>query len=55
MLSVDLSVHVPGVDSVDGVGIESVYQWEEELIREHLKSLLDDDDDENEETVVSAT
>ncbi|XP_036413664.1 LOW QUALITY PROTEIN: uncharacterized protein CXorf38 homolog [Colossoma macropomum] len=49
MLSVDLSVHVPGVDSVDGheiegVGIESISQWETELLRESLKDLLDNDD-----------
>ncbi|KAK1802905.1 hypothetical protein P4O66_021440, partial [Electrophorus voltai] len=49
MLSVDLSVHVPGVDSVDGanrVGIESISLWETELLRESLKDLLNTDEHE---------
>ncbi|KAK3510835.1 hypothetical protein QTP70_022776 [Hemibagrus guttatus] len=45
MLSVDLSLHIPGVDSVDGatvdgVLIESISQCETELLRESLKRLL---------------
>ncbi|KAB5523381.1 hypothetical protein PHYPO_G00151900 [Pangasianodon hypophthalmus] len=45
MLSVDLSLHIPGVDSVDGakmegVFIESISQCETELLRETLRDLL---------------
>lgn len=45
MMSVDLRVHIPGVDSVDGgetgeVLIESVSQWETELLRESLRDLI---------------
>ncbi|XP_049325976.1 uncharacterized protein CXorf38 homolog isoform X2 [Astyanax mexicanus] len=50
MLSVDLSVHVPGVEHVDGpqmdgaeldgVEIESISHWETELLKESLKDLL---------------
>ncbi|KAK2817930.1 hypothetical protein Q7C36_021863 [Tachysurus vachellii] len=45
MFSVDLSLHIPGVDSVDGatvegVLIESISQCETELLRESLKDLL---------------
>ncbi|XP_072513163.1 uncharacterized protein CXorf38 homolog isoform X2 [Salminus brasiliensis] len=56
MLSVDLSVHVPGVECVDGaetdgeitddMGIESISQWETELLKESLKDLLDNDENE---------
>ncbi|XP_027011767.1 uncharacterized protein CXorf38 homolog isoform X2 [Tachysurus fulvidraco] len=45
MFSVDLSLHIPGVDSVDGATvegllIESISQCETELLRESLKDLL---------------
>lgn len=45
MLSVDLSLHIPGVDSVDGatvggVLIESISRCETELLRESLKDLI---------------
>ncbi|KAM9454850.1 uncharacterized protein CXorf38 homolog isoform 1-T1 [Clarias gariepinus] len=45
MLSVDLSLHIPGMDCVDGdsdmeVLIESISQCETELLRESLKDLL---------------
>ncbi|KAL0966361.1 hypothetical protein UPYG_G00294360 [Umbra pygmaea] len=47
MLSVDLSVLVPGVDRVDGfvlegVAPESISQWETELLRERLQELCSD-------------
>ncbi|XP_076839325.1 uncharacterized protein CXorf38-like isoform X2 [Brachyhypopomus gauderio] len=47
MLSVDLSVHVPGVDGVDGatgIEIESISLWETELLRESLRDLLNTDE-----------
>lgn len=45
MLSVDLSLHIPGADTVDGpemedVLIESISQCETELLRESLRDLL---------------
>lgn len=45
MLSVDLSLHIPGVDSVDGANmdgvlIESISQCETDLLRESLRDLL---------------
>ncbi|XP_066517706.1 uncharacterized protein CXorf38 homolog [Hoplias malabaricus] len=51
MLSVDLSLNFPGVDSVDGedteeVEIESLSQWETELLRESIKEQLDNDEHE---------
>ncbi|KAJ8011730.1 hypothetical protein DPEC_G00061290 [Dallia pectoralis] len=46
MLAVDLSVLVPGVDRLDGsvwegVGPESISQWENELLKERLQELCD--------------
>ncbi|XP_062866640.1 uncharacterized protein CXorf38 homolog [Trichomycterus rosablanca] len=57
MLSVDLSVNIPGVDSVDGaetdgVLIESISQWETELLRESLRDLLDNSENEGNLTAV---
>lgn len=44
-LSIDWSVHVPGVDRVDGseakeIELESISEWEAELLRERLHELL---------------
>ncbi|XP_031414405.1 uncharacterized protein CXorf38 [Clupea harengus] len=44
-LSIDWSIHVPGVDRVDGsevkeIELESISQWEAELLRERLHRLL---------------
>ncbi|XP_048090790.1 uncharacterized protein CXorf38-like isoform X3 [Alosa alosa] len=44
-LSIDWSVHVPGVDRVDGsevkeIELESISQWETGLLRERLQELL---------------
>ncbi|TSK17835.1 hypothetical protein Baya_1215 [Bagarius yarrelli] len=57
MLSVDLSLHIPGVDSVDGatvegVLIESISQCEKELLKESLQDLLNNSElEENVKTL----
>lgn len=61
MLSVDLSLHIPGVDSVDGANmdgvlIESISQCETDLLRESLRDLLNNSELEgNHITLVTST
>ncbi|XP_063049431.1 uncharacterized protein CXorf38-like, partial [Engraulis encrasicolus] len=53
-LSVDWSVHVPGVDRLDGaVGMETelelISQWETELLRQRLQQLMDQEEELSQE------